>query len=123
MISKQEYVERMERLQRKARENELDAFLVSAEESIYYLTGVSYVPLERPFFILVRPDELATLLVPALEHEHLKAAPNVGAVHRYWEYPSPPGEGVICPNRWHKWTRRATSLPASISMPATAWWN
>jgi Xaa-Pro dipeptidase len=93
MISKQEYVERMERLQRKTRENGLDAFLVSAEESIYYLTGVSYVPLERPFFILVRPDELAILLVPALEHEHLKAAPNVRVVHRYWEYPSPLGGG------------------------------
>ena len=93
MISKQEYIERMELLQAKARENELDAFLVSAEESIYYLTGVIYVPLERPFFILVRPGEPATLLVPTLEQEHLKAAPNVGSVHLYWEYPSPPGEG------------------------------
>lgn len=93
MITKQEYIERMERLQERVRENELDAFLVSAEASIYYLTGVTYVPLERPFFILVRSDELATLLVPTLEHEHLKAAPNVRTVHRYWEYPSPPGEG------------------------------
>ena len=71
MISRQEYIERMERLQKKVRENELDAFLVSAEASIYYLTGVTYVPLERPFFILVRSDKLATLLVPTLEYEHL----------------------------------------------------
>ncbi len=55
MISKQEYTERMVRLQRQVAENGLDIFLVSGEESIYYLTGVSYKPLERPFFIIVRP--------------------------------------------------------------------
>ncbi|MGD8626470.1 MAG: Xaa-Pro peptidase family protein [Anaerolineae bacterium] len=93
MIQKQEYVERMERLQASARQHDLDLFLVSAEDSIYYLTGVTYVPLERPFFILVRPDQPAELLVPALEQEHLAAAPNVGRVHHYWDYPSPPGVG------------------------------
>jgi Xaa-Pro dipeptidase len=93
MIGKQEYVQRMERLQGHVGEQGLDAFLVSAEESIYYLTGVTYVPLERPFFILVRPGAPARLLVPALEQEHLAAAPNVGGVAHYWDYPSPPGEG------------------------------
>jgi Xaa-Pro dipeptidase len=93
MIPKQEYLERMVRLQEQVRGNDLDAFLVTAEESIYYLTGVTYVPLERPFFILVYPGEPAVLLVPALEQEHLRAAPNVGALHCYWDYPSPPGEG------------------------------
>jgi Xaa-Pro dipeptidase len=93
MISKGEYVARMERLQEQVRDNDLDSFLVTAEESIYYLTGVTYVPLERPFFIMVHPDEPAVLLVPALEQEHLRAAPNVGGLHAYWEYPSPPGEG------------------------------
>jgi Xaa-Pro dipeptidase len=93
MIGKDEYVGRMERLQQAVRARGLDAFLVSAEASIYYLTGVTYVPLERPFFILVRPDRAASLLVPALEQEHLAAAPNVGEVRHYWDYPSPPGEG------------------------------
>jgi len=93
MITKQEYLERMQRLQEKVRRQALDGFLVSGEESIYYLTGVSYRPLERPFFILVGPDRPAALLVPALEGDHLKAAPNVGAVHTYWDYPSPAGEG------------------------------
>jgi Xaa-Pro dipeptidase len=93
MISAQEYRERMARLQKKVSDQEIDVFLVSQEESIYYLTGVSYRPLERPFFILVWPDRPADLLVPALEGDHLKAAPNVGGVSTYWEYPSPAGEG------------------------------
>lgn len=93
MIPVKEYTERMVRLQEAVSNQQLDAFLVSQEESIYYLTGVSYRPLERPFFILVWPDRPAELLVPALEGEHLKAAPNVGGVATYWEYPSPVEEG------------------------------
>lgn len=95
MITDKEFSERMVRLQEAVSHQQLDVFLVSQEESIYYLTGVSYRPLERPFFILVWPDQPAELLVPALEGEHLKAAPNVGGVSTYWEYPSPAGEGYV----------------------------
>lgn len=93
MITKQEYLSRLANLQRKVSENDLEAFLVSSEESIYYLTGVSYRPLERPFFIVVWAGSPATLLVPALEKVHLQAAPNVGQVQTYWDYPSPAGQG------------------------------
>ena len=93
MIRHSEYQARMLNLQEKIGQHELDAFLVTSQESIYYLTGVTYVPLERPFFILVRPAGAPNLLVPALEGEHLEAAPNVGEVQHYWEYPSPPGRG------------------------------
>ncbi len=92
-ISAQEYSIRMRHLQDKVAEHGLDTFLVSSEESIYYLTGVSYRPFERPFFIAVRPRAAATLLVPALEKDHLKDAPNISEVHSYWDYPSPIGQG------------------------------
>lgn len=93
MIARQEYVERMARLRQRVAEAGLETFLVSSEDSIYYLTGVSYKPLERPFFILVRPEAPAVLLVPALEQQHLRAAPNVGDVQHYWDYPAPAGQG------------------------------
>ena len=93
MFQTQEYLDRMEGLQRLARAHELEAFLVTAQDSIYYLTGVTYVPLERPFFILVKPEQAPVLLVPALDREHLAGAPNISLVHHYWDYPSPPGEG------------------------------
>lgn len=93
MISRQEYQERMARLRQRVGEAGLDAFIVSAEDSIYYLTGVAYKPLERPFFILVHPTEAPVLLVPALEQEHLRAAPNVSEVRHYWDYPAPAGQG------------------------------
>jgi len=93
MIGRSEYLERMTRLQRKIAERGLDLFLVSSEESIFYLTGIPYKPLERPFFILVRPTQPPVLLVPALEEAHLSAAPNVDQIQHYWDYPSPPGQG------------------------------
>jgi Xaa-Pro aminopeptidase len=93
MIPRSEYLERMERLRQRVAEAGLEAFLVSSEDSIYYLTGVSYRPLERPFFILVRPGGPPVLLVPALERQHLRAAPNVEEVLHYWDYPAPAGQG------------------------------
>jgi Xaa-Pro dipeptidase len=92
-IKSQEYRERMARLQQHVAGEGLDLFIVSAEESILYLTGVSYRPLERPFFILVRPQGEPGLLVPMLERDHLAQTPSVQQVHTYWDYPSPSGEG------------------------------
>lgn len=88
-----EYGERVAGLQERVAAEGLDLFLVSAEESIQYLTGISYTPLERPFFILVRPREEPELLVPMLERDHLAQAASVRRVHTYWDYPSPPGQG------------------------------
>ncbi len=105
-ITAQEYQSRMECLQHKVAEHGLNAFLVSSEESIYYLTGVSYRPFERPFFIVVRPEADVKLLVPTLEKDHLQEAPNVSEVESYWDYPSPPEQG---------WTERLLDMMSGDS--------
>jgi len=73
----------------------LDLFIVSAFDSIYYLTGAGFEPLERPFFLLVRPDKPSVLLVPKLDHEHMKKARGISEenIHTYWDYPAPTGRG------------------------------
>jgi len=93
MITKQEYLDRMVNLKAQVAANKLGAFVVSGTDSIYYLTGISYLPFERPFFIIVKPDCSPSLLVPSLEKVHLQNAPNVDVVHSYWDYPSPSGQG------------------------------
>lgn len=93
MITGSEYSNRISRLKELVEKNDLDAFLVTSEESIYYLTGVSYKPLERPFFIIIKPDEGVSLLVPEMEREHMSEAPNIKEITSYWEYPSPKGQG------------------------------
>ena len=89
-ISREEYRHRLESLQTSIQHAELDLFIVSELDSIYYLTGSSYEPLERPFFLLVAPDIPPRLLVPKLEHEHMKEARTIlnGEIHTYWEYPA-----------------------------------
>lgn len=65
-------------------------------EAIYYLTGATCEPLERPVFLIVdaeAPDY--RLLVPLLERTHLEKAWGVrpSGIHVYREYPAPAGEG------------------------------
>jgi Xaa-Pro dipeptidase len=52
-----EWQQRMDGLREQVKRSGLDAFIVTGQESIYYLTGASYKPLERPFFILVWPHK------------------------------------------------------------------
>jgi Xaa-Pro dipeptidase len=94
-ISPDEYRHRLEALQASIRRVELDLFIVSAFDSIYYLTGAGFEPLERPFFLLIRPDQAPLLLVPKLDHEHMKKAHTISAenIHTYWDYPAPAGRG------------------------------
>jgi Xaa-Pro dipeptidase len=85
-ISPDEYRHRLEALQARIRRVELDLFIVSAFDSIYYLTGAGFEPLERPFFLLIRPGQDPLLLVPKLDHEHMKKAHTIPAenIHTYW---------------------------------------
>ncbi len=79
-------------------EAELDLFLVTSLDSIYYLTGAVFEPLERPFFLLIGPGEGRgpALLVPRLDGEHMgKVRDVVGDIHTYREYPAPEGRRWI----------------------------
>jgi len=69
-ISSAEFRQRMTDLQRAVAINGLELFIVTSFESIFYLTGAGFEPLERPFFLLVEPDRPPTLLVPKLDQEH-----------------------------------------------------
>ena len=90
-IADSEYRRRLERLQSQVARADLDVLVVSSFDSIYYLSGAGFEPLERPFFLLVYPDKSRgpILLVPKLDAEHMKKARNVREIRSYWEYPAP----------------------------------
>lgn len=94
-ISSAEYRGRLEALQAGLKQAGLDLLIVSAFDSIYYLTGAGFEPLERPFFLLVRPERSPGLLVPKLDRQHMTKAHNVPAenIHTYSEYPAAAGRG------------------------------
>jgi len=82
------FQERIAKLQQYLKQASLDAFIVSSQDSIYYLAGASYMPLERPFFIIVRPEGFPDLVVPQLEYEHMRKVKGFGEIKSYFEYPS-----------------------------------
>nr|WP_261361758.1 Xaa-Pro peptidase family protein [Aeoliella straminimaris] len=104
-------------MQKEVCRRDLAAFLVSSMESIYYLTGAAFAPLERPFFLLVVPGRPPALLVPRLDRDHMSKAIGieVGDIHAYREYPAPTGA------RWSD--RLGELLPSSGEIgvePSTA---
>jgi Xaa-Pro dipeptidase len=99
-ISQDEYRRRLERLESAVADADRDVFLVTSFDSIYYLTGAGFEPLERPFFLVVysRGVRAPTLLVPKLDAEHMeKARRNVPRIQirNYWEFPAPDGRKWI----------------------------
>lgn len=109
-----DFTVRRERLSAEMRARGLDAYAVSTEENIWYLTGLVYRPEERPFVIVQRNDGGATLVVPELERRHLIGAGFDGAVEPYWEFPSLPGR------RWQDALARALSGCVSVGYEGKA---
>ena len=87
-----DYNARLKKLQAYMKANALDAFIVSTQDGIFYLSGASYQPVERPFFIIVRQEGNYDLVVPYLEFEHMKKVQNFGEIKHYFEYPSVEGK-------------------------------
>jgi Xaa-Pro dipeptidase len=90
-----EFQRRSDALAAAIRAASLDHFVVTTSENIFYLTGATFEPLERPFFLVVGGDGSRRMLVPVLELDHLRKAWGIGegAVITYREFPAPAGEG------------------------------
>jgi Xaa-Pro dipeptidase len=87
MISKQEYLQRIRLTQAALKQNNIDTLIVSEEEDIYYLTGLTYKSLERLFILVIKEQEV-TFILPKMELAHLKSVDNVTKIKTYWEYPA-----------------------------------
>jgi len=87
-----ELIQRISLLQDTIKSCNLDAYIVTAEEDIWYLTGITYRPEERPFFIIIVPQQKPMLIVPKLEEAHVHKAVIDCEIISYWEYPSPSNE-------------------------------
>jgi Xaa-Pro dipeptidase len=70
-------------------------YVVTGSENIFYLTGATFDPLERPFFLIVGADASRHMLVPVLEVDHMRKAWGLDQqnIHFYREFPAPSGEG------------------------------
>ena len=86
-ISKLEYKQRMQAAQAALKNHKVEALIVSEEEDIYYLTGLTFKSLERLFLLLIKEKEVF-FIVPMMELSHLSHVDNVSEIKAYWEYPA-----------------------------------
>ncbi len=70
-ISKLEYKQRIDSIKERLKKSELDTLIISEEEDIYYLTGLTYKSLERLFLLIITENEIS-FIVPKMELAHLK---------------------------------------------------
>lgn len=90
-ISSSEFKLRLSTLQQNCKKQGIDVFIISEEESIYYLTGLTYKSLERLFILVIKPVNIS-FIVPKMEFAHLKNVNHVDEIKYYWEYPAKEGE-------------------------------
>lgn len=83
---------RIAKLQRCMKDEALNVFVVSTQDSIFYLSGAAYVPVERPFFIVVWSEGAPSLVVPQLELEHMRSVDGFKEIKSYFEFPTLKGE-------------------------------
>lgn len=85
-ISSAEYARRRQALTAQLGPED-KGFIWWGSAAIFYLTGFSFVPTERPIALIVSRAGEAVLLVPRLELEHAQAYAHVERVAFYPEYP------------------------------------
>ncbi|MCY1016263.1 M24 family metallopeptidase [Pyxidicoccus sp. MSG2] len=92
-----EFQRRHDRLVAELETRSLEQLVLTSTESIFYLTGATAEPLERPFFLVVDVARARRfLVVPRLEQEHLRKGWGPGSqqeVLAYAEFPAPAGQG------------------------------
>ncbi|MHA2424383.1 MAG: aminopeptidase P family N-terminal domain-containing protein, partial [Candidatus Thorarchaeota archaeon] len=78
---------RVEKLCNKLEEQNIDSFLIFNSKNIFYLTGLSFIPTERPIIMILHKGEV-NFFVPSLEIDHVQhQVPFVSQVFSYFEYP------------------------------------
>lgn len=93
MFDKDEYQQRVTRLQTLIQKSELDAFVVRTDINMVYLNGVDYSSGERKVLMVVPAQGEPSLIVPRMEQERLSRSVTVNKMLTYWDMDAKPGRG------------------------------
>jgi Xaa-Pro dipeptidase len=78
---------RVEKLSIQLEEQDIESFLIFHSTNIFYLTGLAFIPTERPIILILHKGD-ANFFVPSLEVDHVQhQVPFVSQVFSYFEYP------------------------------------
>jgi Xaa-Pro aminopeptidase len=86
-LTPEHHQKRIERVREKLSEHNLETFLILNSKNIFYLTGLSFIPTERPIILILHKGEV-NFFVPSLEIDHVEhQVPFVDQIFSYFEYP------------------------------------
>jgi Xaa-Pro dipeptidase len=87
-----ELSKRIKCLQNEITKNNIDAYILTDQDSLLYFTGMAYKPEERVFFMIVPSKGKPIFLSPKLEEKHLSKITIECEIRAYWEATSAQGE-------------------------------
>jgi Xaa-Pro dipeptidase len=74
----------------------LDYYVCANTENVYYLTNFSYIPFERPFFLVIPAAGKPAMVTPGLEISHAQDRVLLDVeYHTYYEFPAPDGRTYV----------------------------
>ncbi|ACL05376.1 peptidase M24 [Desulfatibacillum aliphaticivorans] len=92
--TQEELLLRLSKVREGMKKAGLDYYLTAHTDNVYYLTNFSYIPFERPFFLIIAADGAQVMILPGLELSHAQDRVIPDVVYKtYYEYPAPPGKG------------------------------
>ncbi|MFO7837729.1 MAG: Xaa-Pro peptidase family protein [Candidatus Thorarchaeota archaeon] len=86
-IKPDEHRDRISTLQSNLEEKDIRTFVVLNAKNIFYLSGFSFIPTERPIALIIHDGEVYAFL-PSLEMDHIEdQVPFLAQAFSYYEYP------------------------------------
>ncbi|MHA1614554.1 MAG: M24 family metallopeptidase [Candidatus Thorarchaeota archaeon] len=86
-LTPEHHKKRIERIEEQLNDDDFETFLVFNSKNIFYLTGLSFIPTERPIILILHKGEV-NFFVPSLEIDHIEhQVPFVSQIFSYFEYP------------------------------------
>ncbi|MFX1561584.1 MAG: M24 family metallopeptidase [Promethearchaeota archaeon] len=86
-LTPEHHKKRVEKLTATLEEQDIESFLIFSSKNIFYLTGLAFIPTERPIILILHKGDV-NFFVPSLEIDHIEhQVPFVSQVFSYFEYP------------------------------------
>ncbi len=86
-LTPEHHKKRIERIEEQLNDDDFETFLIFNSKNIFYLTGLSFIPTERPIILILHRGEVY-FFVPSLEIDHIEhQVPFVSQIFSYFEYP------------------------------------
>ena len=93
MFTQNDFLGRVEAMRAKLAASGYDLFIAATTDTIFYFSGATYVPLERPMLLIVGVSGAPRLVAPVLERGHISDQIPWAELFLYDEYPAPHGHG------------------------------